>query len=230
MEAANLTCPKCGAPAKNKAGLSAHLRYKHPEDSPAVTPQTPVETPQAPTETPQAPALTVLGMEGTADPAKPGKPPAEPPLRPSREQIAEGSPVSLVAELLTNLSKALSEWDGAGAEGTFSPLEARQIALLTHNSLITLIERYFLGDVERAKMVFALAVILFGKGRVHFVAIKAKTAKDKAAKAQAQDLPPALALKAREQEQEPDTDTADTGDDWLKALAKAQKEAAHNAG
>ena len=51
-QSSNLICDRCGQPAKSKAGLSSHMRSKHPEDV-INNPRNPIKTiiPETPQQT-----------------------------------------------------------------------------------------------------------------------------------------------------------------------------------
>jgi hypothetical protein len=80
----------------------------------------------------------------------------------------------LLADILRNLSRMISDMDGAGDAGVFTPMESKQIAILIYDPVIQSINKYFGGDVNKFKMGIAVLIIMLGKGRVHFSAIQAK--------------------------------------------------------
>ena len=69
--------------------------------------------------------------------------------------------------------------DGAGDAGVFTPMESKQIAILIYDPIIEAITRYFGGDVNRFKRGIAVLIIMLGKGRVHFTAIRNKKKEQK---------------------------------------------------
>ena len=103
--------------------------------------------------------------------------PQPPPV--DTDAIRAAFSVDMLAELLKGVSALISDLDGAGAAGTFSPMEAKQIAYLIYDPIIDTIATKFGGNVGRFKMTIAVAIIVLGKGRVHFNAIRAKRSKPK---------------------------------------------------
>jgi hypothetical protein len=95
------------------------------------------------------------------------------------DAIRQAFTVDMLADLLKGLSATISDWDGAGALGTFSPMEAKQIAYLVYDPIVNTIATKFGGNVGRFKMTVAIAIIVLGKGRIHFNAIRAKRSKPK---------------------------------------------------
>ena len=77
----------------------------------------------------------------------------------------------ILADLIRQLSEVISEMDGAGPDGMFSPIQARQLAMLLHDATVDLVVARCAGNVSRFKLGMAAAIIVIGKGRVHAAAI-----------------------------------------------------------
>ncbi len=94
----------------------------------------------------------------------------------SRAALADAFTPEMLADMLRDLSAVISEWDGAGAAGTFSAIEARQLANLLHDQMVRTVAERFRGDIGRFKAAIAVLVIFAGKGRLHLRAIRARQA------------------------------------------------------
>ena len=113
----------------------------------------------------------------------------------TRASVAEAFPVSDLADILQQLSVAISDADGAGPAGVLSKSEAALIASLMHDWTIDVVIRRFEGDVSKIKIAGALLIVGIGKGRVHLQAIQAGAARRKAgATASPRVVPPISAL------------------------------------
>lgn len=122
-----------------------------------------------------------------------GKPAERPKADPinraiSRQSVEDALTRATLAELIRSLSRAISEWDGAGERGVFSATEAATIADLLYDQTIDVVVRRFAGDVSRFKAVLAVCIIAAGKGRIHAAAIAERQRRIRAG------LPPAPVL------------------------------------
>lgn len=95
----------------------------------------------------------------------------------SRDAIKLVLDQQTLAGMIRNLSVVISDWDGAGPAGHLSAIEAGQLAMLVQDPAVTVVQRYFGGNVDRFKLALALGILILGKGRVHARAIAAKRAK-----------------------------------------------------
>jgi hypothetical protein len=131
-------------------------------DAPAVEPGEAVDSP-VPTVRDNAPGLHRIRQM------------APPASLVSRGVVEAAFTREFLASTLQEGSRILSEWDGAGAPGTFSAAEAAQIANLVYDPTVSLIIDRFGGRVDRFKMMLAGAIILGGRGRYHVAAIGKRT-------------------------------------------------------
>ncbi len=91
-----------------------------------------------------------------------------------REDLAETFTVDMLATIVLDLSKMVSEFDGAGEDGYLSRIQSVQVASLLYDSTLDMIVSRFRGDVGKFKMALAVVVMIAAKGRVHAKAIAAK--------------------------------------------------------
>ena len=164
-------------PARKRPAISGRGRARRRAPSPvgpaAVTAPPAVERPLP--ASPDAPPWFVQAVPDHLTPA--GEPIADDPIEPgriSREQLRLELDAKLLAEIIRNLSAVVSDWDGAGEAGTFSKIEAGQLALLMHEPTIDAVDRWFGGNVNRFRLGIAAVIILLGKGRIHARAIAAR--------------------------------------------------------
>jgi hypothetical protein len=151
-------------------------------DSQTPPPADQQEAPAPPTESPAEPRTPRVGR-----PAE--RPKADPVNRAiSRQNVEDALTRATLAELFRSLSRAISEWDGAGERGVFTATEAATIADLLYDQTIDVVVRRFAGDVSRFKAVLAVAIIAAGKGRIHAAAIAERQRRIRAG------LPPAPVL------------------------------------
>ena len=151
-------------------------------DSMTPPPAEQQEAPVPPTESPAEPRTPRVGR-----PAE--RPKADPVNRAiSRQNVEDAMTRATLAELFRSLSRAISEWDGAGERGVFSATEAATIADLLYDQTIDVVVRRFAGDVSRFKAVLAVCIIAAGKGRIHAAAIAERQRRIRAG------LPPAPVL------------------------------------
>ena len=134
-----------------------------------------------------------------------GKPAERPKADPinraiSRQSVEDALTRATLAELIRSLSRAISEWDGAGERGVFSATEAATIADLLYDQTVDVVLRRFAGDVSRFKAALAVLIIAAGKGRIHAAAIAERQRRIRAG------LPPAPVLPV--QSAEPITEPA----------------------
>ena len=149
-----------------------------PPDRPVADPPVMVEKPLP--DDPDAPPyyvqaqplhLTPSGPVDTGDISSPAVS-----AQVSRETIRLALDQPTLAGMIRNLSIVASDWDGAGAAGHLSAIEAGQLAMLLHDPTVVAIERFFGGNVDRFKLALAAGILLLGKGRVHIRAIIARRA------------------------------------------------------
>lgn len=136
--------------------------------------------PPSGTDAPPA-AGDASGSTGSTEPpaAPPGprvgrqvmRPPSDPIARGvSRGSVEEAFTVAMLADMIRQGSRVLSDWDGAGERGTFSAIESTQLATLLYDQTVDVIVRRFGGNVGRFKAGIAVIIIVAGKGRVHAAA------------------------------------------------------------
>ena len=106
----------------------------------------------------------------------------------STQSVRDALSEQMLAKLIRDLSRAISEWDGAGERGVFSAIESAEIAGLLYDQTIDLVVRRFAGDVNRFKAAIAMLIILAGKGRIHAAAIAERNRRSRAG------LPPVAVL------------------------------------
>ena len=120
------------------------------------------------------------GEAGSGAPSRPAAPfVVQPPLRlgqaftdaTARDLVGRELTAEVLADLIRQLSEVISEMDGAGPDGVFSPIQSRQLAMLLHDATVDLVVARFAGNVSRFKLGMAAAIIIIGKGRVHAAAI-----------------------------------------------------------
>ncbi len=203
---ADSLCPVCLARWPDAKARTAHLRADHPGYSMRWAGRVATITApdgsertltmrdfrtlrgQAPADAPADPAAPVPAPAGDPEPTAPEPAPARIAPQTRRGRMVDDAPIvsraaladaftpEMLADLLRDLSATISEWDGAGAAGTFSAIEARQLANLLHDQTVRVVAERFRGDIGRFKAAIAVLVIFAGKGRVHLRAIRARQA------------------------------------------------------
>lgn len=177
------------AAAKGRAVL--HRAAPRQAPTPAPEPTVMVETPLP--DDPDAPAYFTQAqpfhlLQGGATLPPPDAPADGPtPTVPDPSALASREAIRLVldqgtlAGMIRNLSVVISEWDGAGERGHLSAIEAGQLAMLLHDPAISIVQRYFGGNVDRFKLALALGILLLGKGRIHLTAVSDRLRERRAA-------------------------------------------------
>lgn len=102
-----------------------------------------------------------------------------------RASVADAFTSRMLADVIRQLSVAISEMDGAGPAGELTQIQSAQIASLLYDSTIDLIVARFGGSVGRFKLALAVLIILAAKGRVHAEAIAARI-RERQARAEAE--------------------------------------------